>query len=253
MATHAPIPIGGAPPKAHITKREDDLWTYVHGDVNFIIDTEDLGKALQQADEIGQPQARRLMELNGLPVEPFVWRLARPVMLSYVQLVWYRHRGSKPEEEVKLVQKLHDREERYKQEVTKAAARPPKPAKGLSDAVRGGGKVITPQHVAGQPFQLRQDRKEIWEKFTTGQKQVLVQTMLEHGKPISSSDLAKLLEGKIKATQPLERITSFYYGEWKRNGLIELVAPASAEAPPAEAPKPEPVKTAPAKAGTKKK
>lgn len=244
MATKAPIPIGGEPPKAKILKREDDQWVYTHGDVSFIINTEDLGKALQQADEIGQPEAKRLMELNGMPVDPWVWRLARPVMLSYVQLIWYRHRGSKPEEEVKLIQKLHDREERYQQEVAKQKAKPPKPAKAISDAVRGGGRTITPQHAAGQPFQLRQDRKEIWEKFTVGQKATLIAKMSALGRPVSSSELAKLLEADgFKAAQPIERVTSFYFGEWKRNGLIEHVPSPSAEGSPAEAPKPEPAKT----------
>ena len=232
-----------APPAvqvAQIKKTDDGHW-YVHGGLSFQIDTEDLGKALQQADDMGEGPAKELMSLNGMPVDPWSFRLARPVVLSYVQLVWHRHKGQPEEALARLVDKLKNREEHYQQEVKKLASKPPKPAKALSDAIRGGGSRTTPQHAAGKPYTLRQDRKEVWEKFSSGQKKILIDKMLSHGKPVSSSELAKLLEADgFKATQPVERVTAFYFGEWRRNGLLEEHVAEPAPAGSAPAPKEPP-------------
>lgn len=231
------VPVTSAE-KAAITKTEHGF-QYVHGPVRFEIDTQDLGKALDQADNIGQGPFKLLAEANGLDTEPWSFKLARPVVLSFVQLTWHRHRGHTEEELVKLIRKEKDRVDRYNQQLTELKKKPAVKVKPLSDKIRSGvaGTKGTGGAKGSVVYRLRPDREDIWGKFTVGQKAVLIEKLRSTG-PVSSSQLATELEkGGFKATQPTERVTSFYFSEWKRNGLIEEVA---APAPAGEVTTPPP-------------
>jgi hypothetical protein len=264
MATTTPPAPAVTLPRGTITHDQaTGLHYYQMGPVKFEISVEKFSDALQQADNIGQGPAKEFMQAVGLPVEPWSFKYTRPVLLSFVQVDWHRFKATPEESLTLIVEKLKTRVNHYRDQIAELAKKPPKveKAKVVRDAVRGGSTSGTgAAKVQGQVMRLRPDREDIWGKFTTGQKSVLVAKLKSLGQA-TSGDLAKALtEAGFTATQPVERVTAFYFAEWRRNGLIEAVeqapngeAPKPAEAKAPATPKPQPSKPSQAKTVLPKK
>ena len=198
---------------------------FKQGNLKFPLDATSDVKAVQVLDKLNRGTWMALANLNHFPVNPFNEVLIKPLLIGVIQINWRKRFDNNLEKLQVLEENQARRVEKYKAEIQKAKeVGPAKEKKGRERAPSLVGKVRKSQLYAiakgaklGQPV-----GKQLF---------IILQAMVDLGKPASSQDIAEKIRGVLVTNQDPVRVVGYYMNQEQKSGLIVAldVAEAAAE------------------------
>lgn len=193
---------------------------FTQGEVRFLIDSNNLAKALDQADKLNAVQKKQLAEMNDIPCEPFDRHLLRKPLLGVVQNAWHKAKAGVIPADVVAGQER--RLALYRQQLEDLINHSPDDIVGYG---RRKPKAVSVQILS--KYSMDDNKKADWSKFK-GQKYLIIKTMSElelksKTLGVTCAEIAAAVQETPETLAPSRTNVQFYLNQWKKAGLLTVV------------------------------